>query len=333
MIRQFPENGMKQLLHHPDNVRELLSLGGWPLTDQLLFEQMRVDPTRYVSADYRHVESDLVLTVPRRGQRKTRKLLWLTILLEHQSEPDRLMLLRVLDYLVQIWKKQVRDWGQEHGSFASVRLRPVLPVVFYTGTHNWERIGTLLDLMDQAEVFTEVTPAFRPLFVNLPELALERLRSVGPFGQVLQAVQQRKARRSDFYPLFDQVIADLENMPAEARLRWLELLSYLYALVYHDRAEAEHADLEERIRAGVRTDEHRQEVSLVRKTIAQAMQEQGATQAIQETLVTVLGTRFGELPEEVERTIRNTTDRARLDSWVRRCGTAPTLDEVGITSH
>jgi hypothetical protein len=67
--------------------------------------------TTFVERDYRHVESDIVLVAPmrrRKGERTARRVL-IYILVEHQSEPDRLMPLRSLDYLVQIFKYQVRE--------------------------------------------------------------------------------------------------------------------------------------------------------------------------------------------------------------------------------
>jgi hypothetical protein len=179
--------------------------------------------------------------------------LWLTILLAHQSEPDRLMMLRVLDYLVQIWKAQVRAWGQEQGSLASVKLRPILPVVFYTGSCRWENLGRLVDLMDEGAAVERHTPAFEPLFVNLPDLAAERLRKEsGSFGQVLQVVQQRGARRSQFRETLGHAVAALETMAANDRLRRLELLSYLTALVYHDRAPAEREEMVEVVEKSAR---------------------------------------------------------------------------------
>jgi hypothetical protein len=180
IVRQFPENGMKRLLTSPGNVRDLLVLAGSALVERIVFDRLEVDPTSYVAADYRHVVSDVVLTVPLRRERgRSRRPLWLTILLEHQSEPDRLMMLRVLDYLVQIWKAQVRAWGQEQGSLASAKLRPILPVVFYTGSYRWEHLGRLVDLMDEGASIARHTPAFEPLFVNLPALPAERLRAAG----------------------------------------------------------------------------------------------------------------------------------------------------------
>ena len=60
-----------------------------------------LDPTTYVQRDYRHLESDLVLQVPVKTGGKPRRIL-LYILIEHQSEPDRFMPLRVLEYVALI---------------------------------------------------------------------------------------------------------------------------------------------------------------------------------------------------------------------------------------
>jgi hypothetical protein len=198
---------MKQLLTSGGNVRDLLTLAGSDLVERIGFDQLAVDLTQYVTADYRHLASDVVLTVPLRPRRGRRKRpLWLSILIEHQSEPDRLMVLRVLEYLVQIWKGQVRTWGQEHGSLASVKLRPILPVVFYTGSYLWENLGRLIDLMDEGDAVERHTPAYEPLFVNLPELTEDRLCDQGGyFGQVLWAYQQRRARRQVFRDLLAQI--------------------------------------------------------------------------------------------------------------------------------
>jgi hypothetical protein len=110
IIRQFPENGLKQVLTRARNLHELLSIARAGLLPRLDFQGLQVDPTTYVTADYRHVSSDLVLTLPllpsRKGGRKKR--LTVSILIELQMQPDRLMMLRLLDYLVQIWKQQVK---------------------------------------------------------------------------------------------------------------------------------------------------------------------------------------------------------------------------------
>jgi hypothetical protein len=337
MARQFPENGMKRLLQEPANVSDLLALAGLSWRERIDLKRLVVDPTTYVSADFRHVASDLVLTAPLRPAKKgkRRRALWLTILLEHQSKPDRLMVLRVLDYLVQIWKKQARDWEQKHGALASVQLHPILPVVFYTGLHPWERIGGLRDLMPQEyRDLVEETPEFEPRFVNLPEATVDELNGAGRFGALLRLVQRRQASGAAFRELVQEVVGHLEAGGKEERGRWLELLSDLHALVYHERPQREHRELEQLIEASVRTDEHRQEVSVVRKTIAQAWREQWQSEArvqeAAETLIQQLRLRFGDLPAGVEQTVQATRDHNRLREWLHRFATASSLGDVGI---
>jgi hypothetical protein len=149
IVRHFQENGLKQLLTSAGNVRELLALAQAKVLPRLEFVGMTVEPTTFVTAEYRHVSSDLVLTLTllpsRKGGRKKR--LMVTILIELQAQPDRLMLLRVLDYLVQLWKQQAKRHGEKHGSLANVKLTPVLPVVLHTGSYSWEKLGRLVDLM------------------------------------------------------------------------------------------------------------------------------------------------------------------------------------------
>src|SRR5205823_590336 len=100
------------------NVRDLLALAGARMLPRLDFTALQVDPTTYVTAEYRHVSSDLVLTLTLlpagRGGRKRR--LTLSILIELQAQPDRFMMLRLLEYLVRIWKHQVKQQGQQKKS-------------------------------------------------------------------------------------------------------------------------------------------------------------------------------------------------------------------------
>jgi hypothetical protein len=335
IVRHFRENGLKLLLQHHDNARDLLALAGTSLLDRIDFARMSVDPTSYVASDYRHLASDLVLRAPFRS--RTGRGAWRTILLyiliEHQSERDPLMLLRVLDYLVQIWKGQLRAWTRRHRSPARFRLQPILPVVLYTGTQRWDDLGRLVDLVEMGDLFGEVTPAYRPLFVSLPALPAAALESSGGhFGWVLELLQQREARPEEFRDLLRRVVAHLETMPAAERLRWLELLSYLEAMVYHDREESEHGGLRDVILASVRTDEHRRELQAMWRSMADVHREEGAVVALRKVLLRQLRGRFGKVPKAVERAVNATDDIARLDTWFDRVLTAPTLDDVGIES-
>jgi hypothetical protein len=155
IVRQFSENGLKLLLENPLNVVDLLRLSAPDVVQMIEPGQLSTVQTTFVASDYRHVQSDVVLVAPLRRAKAKRLLrrLLIYILVEHQSQSDRLMPLRSLDYLVQIYRYQVREWSKTHRSFSRIRFDPVLPVVFYTGTRRWDSPGRLVDLVDLGERF------------------------------------------------------------------------------------------------------------------------------------------------------------------------------------
>ena len=249
LVRQFKENGMKMMLEHPANVRDLVSLLPPARLHGIDFNQLGYEKTTFIRRDYRHLESDILVTAPLAGPERAHKKLLIYILIEHQSKPDRLMPLRLADAQVQIFRYQLRKWSRTHRTLDRVRLMPVLPVVFYTGLRRWPQVGTLVDLIERGEEFRDVTSIIeRPLFLNLPEVPATKLeRDAGYLGWVLRLVQQRQARSGEFRKLLQRVVAHLETMPAAERLRWLDLLSYIGAMIYHERNAEEQAALQDSV--------------------------------------------------------------------------------------
>jgi hypothetical protein len=324
--RQFPENGLKLLLQQPLNVRDLLHVKSCSVADLIDYDHLRPDPTSHVQRDYRHVETDVVLRGPlRRG----RQNVLVYILIEHQSEPDRLMPFRPLEYVVSIYRGQLREWAQTHPSARDFVFQPVVPVVLYTGSRPWRDFGRFADLVAGGRGFTPFVPALAPLFVNLRDTPDTRLASAGgPFGQVLRLVRQRHARPAAFRTLLGQVVRALEGMPDAERLRWLDLLSYIHALVYHEREEV--PALHQFIEDSVQTDPHRQEVRAMRKSYAMVLEERGALKARRETLLRLLRLKFGDPTADVVAAVESCADVAQLDAWVDGVVTARRLSDVGI---
>ena len=111
-------------------------------------------------------------------------------------------------------------------------------------------------------------------------------------------------------------------------------MSYIRALVYHDRERAEQEELREVIAASVGTDERRREVENLSMTGAEALREEGrqegALRNTREVLLNLLRSKFGRVPRAVEKAIRTTEDVGQLNAWVVRAGMASTLEEAGI---
>jgi ElaB/YqjD/DUF883 family membrane-anchored ribosome-binding protein len=341
IVRQFPENGVKLLLEDPRNVRDVLAVAPAAQLPLIDFDHMALVRSTFVARDFRHVEADVVLTAPlhTRGGAQRRRVVWLYFLIEHQSEPDLFMPIRLLDYIIQIIKAQMRAWTNKHDSLTGFRVQPVLPLVLYTGTARWESVGRLIELVDLAEHFREVTPDFKPLFLNLPALEPERLISAGGcFGRVLRLLQGRKARPADFRRLVHETVQGLAGIAEAERLRWLELLSYIHMLVYHERTGPEQRELQEIIEMSVKTDQLRQEIQVMKRTIAEEMQEEGrrlgeqheAIRSRQQMLLRLLRARFTDIPAATIAAVEACRDVDQLNGWFDRAAVAKTLGGVGI---
>jgi Putative transposase, YhgA-like len=333
IVRNFPQNGMKLLLENPANVRDVLNLVAPQFVDLIDFDRMKAEPADFIARDFRHLEADVVLRAPirqTRGHRGKREVL-IYILIEHQSEPDRLMPLRLLDYLTQIYKSQGREWAREHKSFNGFRLQPVLPIVLYTGERAWPSVGSLLDLTDLGEQFASVTPSFTPLFFNLPTLPDDSLQAGGgAFGAVLRLFRDRSAARETFQQRLVEVIRELELLPKVARLRWLELLSYIHALVYHVREDSEQLALIASVEATVANDEERRKYMAAQKRSGLTGFEAAGLEHLKRSLLRSLALRFGIVPAEVSDRVGRANKLTTVNRWLERFATAKTLDDVGI---
>jgi hypothetical protein len=168
-----------------------------------------------------------------------------------------------------------------------------------------------------------------------PEIAVDLVvRDGGSFGWVLRLVQRCQAPLQELRGLVQEVVEHLEQMPAHERSRWLELLSYIHALVYHGRESTEHSSLQQVIEASAQNDPQRREVTAMGQTIAQAIaakaRDEGAVKALQKALLAVLRKRFRRVPSAIETNIKQTKDQDQLETWLEAFATATTLEDIGI---
>ena len=337
IIRNFPENGMKRLLEDPRNIHDLLALTGRNLENDIDLEQPGSVKETFIKGSYRHTAADVVIRAPLVVGRDETRNLWIYILIEHQSRPDVTMPLRLLEYVLEVYKFQEREWKRGRGAHARFYLEPVLPVVFYTGTRQWDEVGTLVDLVIPCGRFRNEIPLLHPLFLNLPAMEPGILEGEGGFfGWVLRLVQARKSRPGLFRRLLVRIIRHLESMPEADRFRWETFLEYIHALVYHERHPAEQSRLHREIEASVDSDTHRREVCRMGKTIAEDLVEKGHARGQLETaratLIRQLRVKFGEISQKSVEIIQATSDLERLNNWLDLVVTADSLEDVGIGS-
>ncbi len=98
---------------------------------RLDFTSMRIEPTNYVSDEFKEGYSDIVVKVKMKPGRDSGKKIPADIyfILEHKSEGKVKIFIQILKYMVFIWEQDINE-GRP--------LRLIIPVVFYHGKEKWE---------------------------------------------------------------------------------------------------------------------------------------------------------------------------------------------------
>jgi predicted transposase/invertase (TIGR01784 family) len=298
---------------------------------------MAVQPETFIAPSFAQLESDILLRAPFRVRRGGDGSIEIFILIEHQSEPDELMVFRVLRYVVLIYERQATEWLQAHPNLRKFRFSPVLPVVFYSGTRSWDELKPMAELVQQGKLFEKRLPTLEPEFVNLSTTGSGVLqKQSGLFGWVLWLIQQKRQKRATFHDMMRQAVARVDELSGTNVGRLESLLWFMQSLVYHDREPAEHEPLVELIRSTVRKS-MQLEVDAMSKTIAQALKDEGRQEGKiegrREYFLLLLRERFRTVPESIVAEVEAATDLHQFDVWVDAFKTAHTIADIPFKSH
>jgi hypothetical protein len=328
-IREFNDRGTLWLLEDPLNLRDLLQILEPELIVDLDFGRARRENRTFIPADLQKQESDVVFLVPWRGE--PGREVWVYVLLEHQSDHEPLMSLRLYLYMGQLWEAQWREWEDRRMPAEQRRLRPIIPVVFYTGAKRWGTPLGLRHLMELPADLERFAPTWETPFLNLHGTSPETLtRFASAVGWALRVMQAERAPREQLERILREAMAGLEGLSAEQAGQWLRVAWFLVLLVLHRREEPELGELVIEQARQSKFGE-RQEVTRMGLTIIEQAEARGEARMLRSALERVLLRRFGDLPDDVVAALA-VADVATMNAWLDAAATAASLAEVGILS-
>jgi hypothetical protein len=275
-------------------------------------------PGVYVDEKLRLSHSDLLFTAPCGGAS-----LLLYLLFEHQSTHDPRMAFRLLQYMVRIWEAVSRDDG---------RLPVILPLVLHHSERGWTSSTEFEALLDADDELLALVGPYVPRFAFLlddlsaeRDAALHARAMLSALGRLL-LLCLRHAREP-------------EELVAELR-RWVDLLEQVrgapggvaalaqvwsYVMVALRKEEAPEVVVKRLV--AVVGKESEEEIMTAAEILIQRGREQGEERGVRGTLLRLLRTRFGEVPDATRARIE-AAGKLQLDAWVDRLLTAKSLDEV-----
>ena len=331
-IEQFADRSTRWLLEDGENVRGLLEIVAENLVDRLDFSQLSQINRSFIPDNLREQESDIVYSVPFRNESETEELL-IYILIEHQSTVDVTMGFRVLFYMTQIWDFQRREWESSNIPRSQWRLRPIIPIVLYTGEQRWQTPLTLSAVMDLPNVLSKFVPKFETLFLSVKDIdATELTKTDHPFGWLLTVVQKEHAEREELCAALMAAVSHIDTLDEAKAHQWRRAIFYLYLLILHRRPSEEHEALKMLVHQQIQEPSRREEGETMAQTMAEYLieqgEERGQTQAKRDAVLKLLRLRFDTVPESVTSRITSIRSLSRLDLLFEEALTTQALDDI-----
>ncbi|UZQ52748.1 Rpn family recombination-promoting nuclease/putative transposase [Clostridium kluyveri] len=104
----------------------------------------------YVLEDFSEEESDIVYRVNIEGEE-----IIFYILLEFQSRVDYRMPMRLLFYMVEIWREILKNTSKNDRSKKDFKLPSIIPMVLYNGKNTWTACKNFKDVLSGSKLFGE----------------------------------------------------------------------------------------------------------------------------------------------------------------------------------
>ena len=339
-IQHFPDRSTRWLLQDKENVRGLIEIVADQIAAHIDFTQLAQLNRSFVSDTLREQESDIIFSVPFHGGSETDELI-IYILIEHQSTVDATMGFRLLFYMTQIWDTQRREWESDNVPKSEWRLRPILPIVFYTGAQRWNTALSLTGIMDIPDALARFVPTFDTLFLSVKEAEVSDLtRTDHPFGWLLTVLQKEHADKEVISGAIQRAMTHLSELGMEGSEQLRRSIAYLLLLILHRRPVEEH-----RVLISI-LDRHTDEMEVstmaaviegtileqgIEQGIKQGIEqgiEQGETRAKRDAVLKLLQFRFGSVPETIITRINAIRSHTQLDSLFDEVLDAETIDDL-----
>ncbi len=250
---------------------------------------------------------------------------YIWFLVEHQSEPDRFMALRVLEYLVRSWIELLRLEPKRKN------LPPVVSVIVHHGEHGWNaptRLRELIEGLDRLPELAGLVPDFEILvddLVKQPDEELKR-RPLPLFPKIVLWVLRDARVIQRFY---DRLIAwseELAQLSKEAPEDAATVMRYILSVAGDEPFE----NLQKRIIEVVPAMEKAMATpaeQLIQEGIRRG-EARGRAEGKAEALLAILEERGLTMSPEQRARILESKDVSELDRWLRKAVSAQSVAEL-----
>lgn len=244
-------------------------------------DTLRLQEGTFIDETLREQQSDLLYQTRLKGDGR---ILYLYFLFEHKSQPEPLIALQLLGYLLAIWQEQVKQ---------KQPLSPIIPLVVYHGEKLWNVPTDFFGLLNAPEGLRPYLLGFHYQLSDFSHLSTEEIK-----GEIWLRVCL-SVLRAIFYPGLRHELQPLIELSFEL---WEKDtgVEYIRTILYYlTRAtnRVSRAELEQALLAQGPPGENLME-TIAQEYIQQGI-EQGLEQGLERSILRILQRRFGSVPSHL----------------------------------
>ena len=286
------------------------------------FSTLQVEPTSFIDEKLRARYSDLLFSLQLAGRPA-----YLYLLFEHQSGPERMMCLRLLRYVLDIWSDHIKQHPR------ATHLPVVIPIVLHHGEGGWTEPVTLRDLYDAPpELLEELRPYLPELTFLLDDLAPQtdaalRARALTAIPMLVLWTFKHVRRGQDVIPALRQVTDLLSGVLGAPH--GVDALATVMRYI-SEVSESSTEEIHELLVHTMLPQASEALMTNAEKLRGEGRQEgrkEGREETQRENLIRLLILRFGPLSDVIMARIRR-ADFTLMERWFERGVTASSLEAV-----
>lgn len=172
----------------------------------------------YVLSDYEELESDIVYKANFNDTE-----VFFFMLLEFQSSVDYRMPIRLLLYMIEIWREVLKNTTKKDFKRKNFKLPAIVPIVLYNGANKWTVARRLKEVISNSEIFGESILDFKYEFLDINAYSKEELYTNQNISSAIFLLDQN-INIQEFYQRLQNIIINFNNLKIEEKSRlkhWL----------------------------------------------------------------------------------------------------------------
>ena len=302
-IHQPHDKLVKSTFSDSDNARAFLKANiPHKLARRIDWNSLTLVSGSFIDPEFAATSSDLLFTAKIDGQPA-----FLYILFEHQNQEDPWIALRLLRYMLEIWREFLAK------NPGALKLPIILPVVLAQNATVWEiptQFASLLDLpAENPEGFRDFIPDFAFRLIQLAEIPFDQIQGTNAGIMVLRTLKASQLRLLLGPEVWDE--ARLSLLPDDL---FRALLLYILNAADIDKETFRHK-LTEIQATKLKESAMTLAEQLHEEGMQQGMQQgihRGQVAAKQQDILEALLIRFDRVPEGLREEIESITDSKKL---------------------